>query len=168
VRPDLIPEEARKFKQPAERDVKGYTGAGDGQGKHSYAHAYAGDLTSLDLLGLFEEVGWLVGNKEDHPCKVICPWHQDQPTGKEEAVVWQSSDDPQNKGWPQFFCHHAHCEGKRLADALAFFGPEKVDAHCSRQWDGGPYPEPADLEKILRQTDPQPEAKETEQDAEAK
>jgi len=94
----------------------------------------------------------LVGHRESCPTLVVCPWAGEHSDGREEAYVWQNSDDDDNRGWPGFYCHHAHCAGKALADVLAFFGPEKVNAHCRRQWDHGwsAYIEPPDLDEIVQ------------------
>jgi hypothetical protein len=143
--PDLIPEEARAYKAPpgvagrgggpGEDPPGSYESAlRDGAGKHGYARLYGGDLKTLDLLGLFAHRDWLVGDKEDYPALVRCPWHESHTDGREEAYVWQNHDDCDNRGWPRFFCHHQHCAGKALEQVLAFFGPEKVNAACAKAY----------------------------------
>jgi hypothetical protein len=165
VSPDLIPEDASQFKKPPRQvPVEPYSGDDvapgvgrrarlpGGRGNHAYAQEYTGDLKTLDLLGIFEDHGMLVGDRDDYPAVVVCPWADEHSDGREQAYVWQNSDDDDNQGWPGFFCHHAHCARRALADVLEFFGPEKVDAHCRRQWDHGysSFLEPADLDSILQ------------------
>jgi hypothetical protein len=137
VSADLIPEDAAAFTNPPRQVPKAEPWAGNGEcgdngGGHGYARLYRGDLKTLDVLGLFEAAGCLLGDRDAYPCPVVCPWADEHSDGRQEAFVWQDTDDDENRGWPRFFCHHAHCAGRALGDVLEFFGPERVNAACSR------------------------------------
>jgi hypothetical protein len=155
VSPDLIPDDSATFQKPPRQAPEPYVGDG-GRGQHRYALDYAGDLTTLDLAAIFEEAGMLLGDRDDYPSEVVCPWAGEHSDGREQAYLWQNSDDDDNRGWPGFYCHHAHCAGRGLADVLAFFGPEKVDGHCRRTWQrASAQPvEPSDLDAIVKEAPP--------------
>jgi hypothetical protein len=155
--PDLIPAEHRDIARPprlvpppAKPAAAAAGSAGDGTGKHQYAKLYGGDLSTLDLVGLFDSHGMLQGGRDAYPATVVCPWQEEHTTGKEVAYVWQEADDLTERGWPRFFCHHAHCSERKLPDVLAYFGAEKVDAHCARKYEpAAQYTDPEELAKVL-------------------
>jgi hypothetical protein len=142
--PELIPQEARHFQAPpparpgagaVKRAAAAENGAPPpGDGEHGYARLYSGDLRTLDLLGLFEGEGGLLGDRGGYPAKVKCPWHEQHTAGDESAFVWQDDDDCDSRGWPRFFCHHTHCQGKGLEQVLAHFGAGAVNAACARPY----------------------------------
>jgi hypothetical protein len=85
----------------------------NGQASGDYARLYAGDLSALDLVALFEQHGGLLGGKDQYPCHVVCPWHKEHTNGQKEAAVWQTLDDAESRAWPRFRCLHDHCKGIR-------------------------------------------------------
>src|SRR5262249_8597810 len=105
---------------------------------------FRGDLSSLDLIKLLEELKNppTLANADEGKYSILCPWdseHTEQETGPNgtSTVVWQPSNDDQ---WPGFDCKHAHCVGRKLKELLEWAEsklPGAVDRHCSRQrvWD---------------------------------
>ena len=58
---------------------------------------------------------------------IVCPWHDEHTTGDDAAYVWEADGER----FPTFFCNHAHCSRRTLADLLACYPPEDVDACCT-------------------------------------
>lgn len=99
-----------------------------------------GDLTTLDIVGLCEELG-IYGkliDEDEGKHSVRCPWrdsHSDtqKPWDEEDAstVVWEASDG----SWPGFCCLHASHGPKSLADLLEWAEkeiPGIVDRYCEK------------------------------------
>lgn len=149
----MIPEEAGKYTPPEPvRPAKPAEWAGEYQGEKWWEN-YRGDLSTLDIVGLFAEHGMHVGGGGSWET-VICPWHDRHTTGDTAGVMPAAGGK-----WPSFNCFHDHCKEKGLEEVLAFFGQAKVDEHCSRMM---PEAQPAvDLNDIIKEAEPvRPEVKE--------
>jgi hypothetical protein len=92
---------------------------------------YSGDLSTLNIVGLFKSRELysrvISGNKH----AVTCPWAVEHTTGKDgdsSTVIFEGAD----KAWPGFKCQHSHCIDRGLEEVLDFFGRDEVDQHCSR------------------------------------
>jgi DNA polymerase I-like protein with 3'-5' exonuclease and polymerase domains len=100
---------------------------------------FRGDLASLDLVKVFEELGSppLPANADEGKYSVPCPWNtehseKDTAAGSTSTVIWQPGDD---NHWPGFDCKHSHCAKRRLKDVLELAEaktPGIVDRHCAR------------------------------------
>ncbi len=127
--PALIPQEALEYVPPLPERRPCNPGRWDQYDDTEYWRNYDGDLRTLDIIKLFEDAGMLrgfVGGVQE----VLCPWHEEHTTGEGGSKVWPAEDDL----FPQFYCHHAHCEGRRIEAVLAWFGKDKVDACCARRF----------------------------------
>jgi hypothetical protein len=85
-----------------------------------------GDYRSLDVVSWF-----LAHDAYLHPLGgnvhgVVCPW-SDRHTVKgsaSETIIFEATDS-----WPEFFCHHNHCEGRTIRDVMALWGD--MDGFCA-------------------------------------
>jgi len=105
---------------------------------------FRGDLASLDLVKVFEELGSppLPANADEGKYSIVCPWnaeHSDEDTAARgtSTVIWLPGDD---NHWPGFDCKHSHCAKRRLKELLEWAeskAPGIVDRHCARLrvWD---------------------------------
>jgi DNA polymerase I-like protein with 3'-5' exonuclease and polymerase domains len=113
--------------------------------KSSCHQQFRGDLTSLDVVRLLEELGHppTLLQADTAMYGLLCPWHQEhtedngRPTGS-STVIWQ----PNNGQWPSFDCKHAHCAGRKLQELLEWAEhqePGIVDRFCARErvWSPG-------------------------------
>ena len=68
----------------------------------------------------------------DRVHSVWCPWQGEHtsPHGRTGAVILEADD---SHGWPNFHCHHAHCEGRGIRDLMALWGD--VDRYCARSFE---------------------------------
>lgn len=95
--------------------------------------AVLGDLSTLDLVGVFEALGH--ESIEAGPGKfwVRCPWSDEHSfIGKSDTVVWEG-----NGNWPTFLCKHNHCVNRKLADVISWaesFRPGIINEFCSGVW----------------------------------
>jgi hypothetical protein len=115
------------------------------QKKESAWHLqFRGDLASLDLIKLLEELEHppVLASADEGKYSILCPWdkehseHETSPNGT-GTVIWQPSNDQQ---WPGFDCKHLHCTQRRLKELLEWAEAQIVgivDRHCARQrvWD---------------------------------
>ncbi len=108
---------------------------------------YAGDIRTLDIVALAQELGihgeLLDADKRTH--SVRCPWAADHADGgrdwsprQSDTVVFEGAGGQM----PGFHCLHAHCQGRALAEFLAWAeGRIKgaIDKHCEtmRVWSPG-------------------------------
>ena len=91
---------------------------------------YSGDLTTLDIVGLFEKHGLDVWDRGSGEYEVTCPWHEQHTTGSDTAGIKIVDGHV-----PMFNCFHNHCESRTIQDVLAWFGKEDIDAYCERAYD---------------------------------
>ena len=107
---------------------------------------FKGDLSTLDLRGLFRERGHLGDciDPDKHQWGVRCPWcdeHADQGKDWSAGSTDTAIFNPPGR-MPGFKCLHAHCDGRdigALLDRLESDKPGCVDAACKqmRVWQPG-------------------------------
>jgi hypothetical protein len=93
------------------------------------------DWSGLDVIDIFGQAGFSPRDLGGGKWAIICPWtgehsHPDWDGKSTSTVVWERS-----AGSPAtFHCSHAHCEGRRLSDALSAIGyrPSPADVVKSR------------------------------------
>jgi DNA excision repair protein ERCC-4 len=114
--------------------------------KVSWYLQFRGDLASLDLVKLLEELGHSpeIANVDEGKYSLLCPWHTEHSNDDGQidgtsAVIWQSLSKDH---WPGFKCKHVHCEsaGRSLQELLEWAESKTkgiVDRHCTLQriWD---------------------------------
>jgi hypothetical protein len=96
-----------------------------------------GDYATLDVVtwfkshGLYKEA--LKGQSHKHA--VTCPWKGEHQSGNRfaDSIIYEAC----NGGWPGFFCHHSHCQGRNIRDVMALLGD--ADAYCSAPFKGGKH-----------------------------
>ena len=96
---------------------------------------FRGELSSLDLVGLLEELGFPAKPIDSDSGKhtLRCPWHAEHTGGKEggtSTVLWQRDGRR-----PEFHCSHAHCAERKLKEVLEWAESEDagiVDRFCTR------------------------------------
>jgi hypothetical protein len=90
-----------------------------------------GDYGSLDVVSWFAAHSAYRFPIEGRKHSVWCPWRDEHTTahGLSGAIVFESDG-----GWPGFFCHHAHCQGRDIRDVLALWGD--ADRFCTREFRG--------------------------------
>jgi hypothetical protein len=107
-----------------------------------WSHKYKGDLCTLDVKGLFKELGLgeltLISEEERKYEVGRCPWeHEHTERASSDTVVWLRKGQQ-----PVFFCAHRHCEGRTMEQVLEWAErkcPGIVDRYCraSRVWEEG-------------------------------
>jgi len=93
------------------------------------------DWAGLDVIDIFGSAGFSPRDLGGGKWAIICPWtgehsHPDWHGQTTSTVIWERS-----AGSPAtFHCSHAHCEGRKLADALSAIGyrPSPEDVVRSR------------------------------------
>jgi DNA polymerase I-like protein with 3'-5' exonuclease and polymerase domains len=127
------------FRDPAEESSKHRNGANG-----EWHLRYRGDLASLNLVKMLEELGQvpLPANADEGKYSILCPWnaeHSDDDTVARgtSTAIWQPLDEDH---WPGFDCKHSHCATRRLKELLELAEskmPGIVDRHCARLrvWD---------------------------------
>jgi DNA polymerase I-like protein with 3'-5' exonuclease and polymerase domains len=112
--------------------------------KSAWHLQFKGDLASLNLIKLLEELGHtsILANADEGKYSILCPWNKEHtdpdPTVSGTAtVIWQIADD---QHWPSFDCKHSHCTKRKLEQLLQWAESKAggiVDRHCARQrvWD---------------------------------
>ncbi len=118
--PTLIPNEALEYAPPK----RSRTERPPASGRVLDFSGFDGDIRTLDIQELCEDR--IIRHGE--PCEIECPWADEHSTGDGGAFIWEAQDD----GFPGFYCHHAHCEGRDLSDLLGFYGKEAVDRRCEK------------------------------------
>jgi hypothetical protein len=101
---------------------------------------FRGDLATLDLIALLEELGIHaeLQDADDARYIIMCPWSAEHSTqGEADARIWQAADRR-----PGFKCHHAHCCGRTIKEVLEWAEaktPGIVDRFCARLrvWEEG-------------------------------
>lgn len=107
-------------------------------------HGFKGDIGSLDIVALCEELG-IYGqclDEAEGKHAVKCPWHDSHSDSDEgwkrddaSTVVWEA----RTGRWPSFCCLHASHGKKTLTDFLEWAESQSrgiVDRHCAREWMG--------------------------------
>ena len=93
----------------------------------AWVRQFSGDLTTLDIFGLWEDVGLEI--RDDGVCE--CPWADEHTVETTGTKVWEAEE---GERFPGFNCKHSHCEGRGLREVLEKFGKDRVDKHCSRMF----------------------------------
>lgn len=96
---------------------------------------YCGDLSTLDIVALFQSSSLyrhvLAGSKH----VVVCPWSHEHTTGHDgdsSTVIFEAEPGR----WPAFDCKHQHCQGRGLEQIAQFFGAAVVADHCRKSYQG--------------------------------
>ena len=99
--------------------------------RKAFTPAGSGDYRSLDIVAWFRAHGLYREPLGNGKHAVTCPWHHahSTPHGRTGAIVFEHDD-----GWPGFFCHHAHCEGRNITDVMRLLGD--ADAYCTSSYRG--------------------------------
>lgn len=92
-----------------------------------------GDYRTLDVAAWFQFHNHYRRYCEDHKHYVQCPWSDEHtevnPAGTDTLIY-----EADGESWPGFYCHHKHCEGRRIRDVMALWGD--ADSFCTRQFGG--------------------------------
>lgn len=98
---------------------------------HTAIHG-AGDYKTLDIVSWMQARGLYRHHIERHLHSVWCPWQAEHttPHGTNGAIVYEADG-----GWPGFYCHHGHCQGRGLKDLMAHLGD--ADTYCGTAYHGG-------------------------------
>jgi hypothetical protein len=94
----------------------------------------SGDYRTLNVVAWFTAHGMyrrpLGGGKH----AVVCPWDDEHssrdPDWSAASVVWESTG-----AFPNFYCAHAHCDGRGIRDVIAKLGD--ADQFCEQAFKGG-------------------------------
>lgn len=88
-----------------------------------------GDYRTLDIAAWFQAHGYYKRPIGRGKHAVRCPWNHEHTVSSSgvDTLIFDAG-----RGWPGFFCHHRHCDGRRIRDVLAIWGD--ADAFCTRQW----------------------------------
>ncbi len=90
------------------------------------------DLRTLNLVGVFADLGYLATKVEAGKFWSKCPWADEHSwTHLPDTVIWQSPGH-----WPEFYCAHNHCTDRKLDAVIAWaesIRPGIVNEHCSHQ-----------------------------------
>ncbi len=119
-----------------------------GKGGERWWRRYSGNLKTLNLTALCDELGVLgdVLKVDDGKRAVRCPWRHEH---SDAGDPWQRSDsstailvNAATNRFPGFKCLHAHCAGRELRELLDWAEQQKpgiVDRHCAatRTWTPG-------------------------------
>jgi hypothetical protein len=94
-----------------------------------------GDLATLNLVGVFRDLGLECRGRTPGKFHVDCPWmHEHGETGKTDTVIWQEDGK-----WPEFHCSHNHCSQRKLnPDVIEWAestSPGIIDAHCAQSFE---------------------------------
>lgn len=88
-----------------------------------------GDYSSLDVVDWFAAHGAYLRHIEGNKHAVVCPWSAEHTTSSprhgSDTIIFEADG-----GWPGFFCHHQHCDARRIGDVLALWGD--ADQFCGR------------------------------------
>lgn len=90
-----------------------------------------GDITTLDIVGLFQKHDLYERPIEGKKHEVKCPWESDHSSsGPGDTIIFEASSG----SWAGFFCHHNHCKSRTIKDVIDRFGPKEINAHCHRDF----------------------------------
>jgi hypothetical protein len=90
---------------------------------------FKGDLTTIDVVKLFEEANIYHQTTGTNKHSVSCPWEHEHstPDTQSTVVLWT----PQDK-IPSFKCLHQSHQTKTIQDVLVWFGKETVEQACEQ------------------------------------
>jgi hypothetical protein len=90
-----------------------------------------GNYATLDVVRWFAAHDAYIGHLESNKHAVRCPWSSEHtspsPKNGSDTIVFTADG-----GWPGFFCHHAHCQGRTIRDVMALWGD--ADRFCTEQF----------------------------------
>lgn len=92
---------------------------------------FKGDLTSINVVELFEEASLYNQPIGADKHSVICPWDHEHstPDAQSTVVLWS----PEGKV-PSFKCLHQSHQTKTIREVLEWFGKEAVEAACEEKF----------------------------------
>ena len=125
--PGKIPEEAFSYVPPTKKADGGRSTGGEADA--DWLSRYRGNLRTLDIVRLCEDR--MTGRMSNDAFVVVCPWHDQHTTGDDFAYVWEADGET----FPSFCCNHSHCSDRKLADLLACYLADQVDACCEGEFD---------------------------------
>jgi hypothetical protein len=123
------------------------------KGSMSVPNTIQGDLSTLDLVGVFESLGREVTEASPGKFWVKCPWSNEHSfVGKSDTVIWEASGN-----WPTFLCKHDHCENRNLDDVILWAESQRpgiIDEFCSAIWTPGGSINKTDYQQRERRSKP--------------
>jgi len=90
----------------------------------------AGDYATLDVVSMFQAHGLYEEEIRPGLHAVICPWEDEHSSSSAGDTVILEADGR----WPNFRCHHAHCDGRGIREVMQVLGD--ADAFCSSPFRG--------------------------------
>lgn len=88
-----------------------------------------GDLSTLNIAGLFQSQGLYEHHVEGNKHAVRCPWESAHSSSSPaDTIIFEA----EGGSWPGFHCKHSHCNGRALGDVIEYLGADSVSAHCNR------------------------------------
>jgi hypothetical protein len=91
-----------------------------------------GDYKTLDVVNWFKQHGFYKRpSAQLGKHYVICPWvfehSSDDSPEKTDSIIFEA-----DRGWPGFYCSHAHCEGRTIREVLWLW--RDADHFCCRTY----------------------------------
>jgi hypothetical protein len=99
----------------------------------------SGNYATLDAQAWFAAHGLYKRSLGADTHAVHCPWSAEHstasPAHSADTVIFDAKPP---KLWPRFFCHHAHCDGRGIADVMTLWGD--ADGYCAAGFREKPDP----------------------------
>lgn len=87
-----------------------------------------GDYSTLDVVSWFQSHGLYKHHISGNKHSVSCPWaHEHSQNNFNDSIVFEADG-----GWPGFYCHHSHCEGRNIRDVIRLYGD--ADTFCTSKF----------------------------------
>lgn len=87
-----------------------------------------GNYATLDVVAWFRAHDAYVGHLVDRTHGVRCPWSDSHTTPSprtgSDSVIFTADG-----GWPGFYCHHSHCQGRGIRDVMSLW--RDADSFCA-------------------------------------
>jgi len=90
-----------------------------------------GDYSTLDVVQWFMDRDHYQFHADGNKHRVLCPWYSEHTNGDESGTIIYEPDN-NGTGWPGFYCHHSHCEGRTIRDVIALWGD--ADNYTTREY----------------------------------
>jgi len=87
-----------------------------------------GDYSTLDVVGWFTSHGLYEHHIADNKHAVVCPWEGEHSSkAYNDTLIFEATG-----GWPGFYCHHGHCDGRGIKAVMQVLGD--ADSFCGESW----------------------------------